>query len=443
MKKPVLLLLLGLVCTILLLPGLQLVTGVITEPELQGVVTVTDKCDLTADSLLSGKFQQCASVWAGNHAGFRRTLIRINNQVTFSLFRISPEESIVLGKDDYLFEKIYINSYLGNDYIGRARIVDRLKRVERFQEILKQHNVDFVLVFTPSKARILSDYLPDHLKSAGQPTNYETYCDVLSKEGSKIHFLDLNRYYQLMRDTATLPLYPKGGTHWTNYSARRYALDTLVKFIGKVRGTPLPKMIPGEITWKDSLENPDEDIAGLLNLFFPYPSGSLPYISVNADSTGAVKPRVLAISDSYFWEFYAWGKLPYVFKSTDFWVWNSVRYPKEKYSQYPQEDLLWLKQDMLAHDVVLLMPTEQNLPTLIEFDERTFIMFDPTNPVLVALMKKRQERIEFYKKLILNDKKWSDVVRQKAVVRNFTFEEMLQRDAEWMLDQEINVQKQK
>jgi hypothetical protein len=70
-------------------------------------------------------------------------------------------------------------------------------------------------------------------------------------------------------------------------------------------------------------------------------------------------------------------------------------------------------------------------------------MFDPTNPVLVALMKKRQERIEFYKKLILNDKKWSDVVRQKAVVRNFTFEEMLQRDAEWMLDQEINVQKQK
>lgn len=441
MRKIILTALLYLSLSVLLFTGLQGIFGFISEKELLGVVTVTEKCSPTADSIFSGKFQQCATAYVSNHAGFRPTLIRIDNQLTFSIFRISPEKNIVLGKDDYLFEMNYINSYLGRDYIGRSRMVEKIRRLEKFQQTLREHNVDFILVFTPSKSRVMPEFMPRKFQSTGQPTNYEVYLDVLSKEGKKINFLDLNRYYLLMRDTALFPLYPKGGTHWTNFSARHWALDTLLRYMEKVRGVKIPRLIPEEVTWTTELQDPDEDIAGLFNLFFRFPSGKMPYQAVRADSSGAVKPRVLAIADSYFWELYGWGQLPHVFRSIDFWVWNNVRYPKEKYKDHPESDYLWYKQDILDHDFVLLMATEPNLPTLLEFDEKTYLMFDPQNPVLLALQKKRLERIGFYKTLIRNDKKWSDLVREKAQIRKITFEEMIQRDAEYMVDREINTMK--
>jgi len=104
---------------------------------------------------------------------------------------------------------------------------------------------------------------------------------------------------------------------------------------------------------------------------------------------------------------------------------------------------MFLKQDILEHKFFILMATEINLPNLLNFDEKTFALFDPDNPIVKELQKKRAERINFFKVMILNNPEWSALVREKAKVRKLSYEQMVQNDAEYMVDYEINNLKNK
>jgi hypothetical protein len=410
----------------------------VKEKELNGVTTVSNTCSPTLDSIIDGSFQQAATIWLNNHMGFRNSLIRLDNQVAFSLFGISPADIVLIGKHNILFQTSYINSYLGNDYTGRTEIAGKVRRMMEFQKILARQNVHFILVFCPSKPRFMPENLPDGLSRKGKMTNYDTYADVLAREGKDLHFIDFNKYFLALKDTSTFTLYPKGGIHWSNFSSRQYALDSLLGYMEHLTGQKYPRPVAKRIWWSDSLLIPDDDLAEMLNLLLPYPSGKVTYADFEIDTVGKVKPDVLAIADSYYWEIYGFDRIASVFNTSDFWVWNKLRYPKSKYKGVRDDDYLFLKNDILAHNFIILMVTETNLPGLLSFDEQTYALFDPENPVVREMQMKRAERIEFFKRLILNDPKWSALVRQKAVDRKITFEQMIQNDAEYMVEQELN-----
>jgi hypothetical protein len=429
--------------SLLLLTGIQGIFRLVREKELLGVVTVSEKCVPTTDSIMNGAFQQCATIYLNNHLGFRNTLIRLNNQVTFSLFRISSASIVLIGKDHFLFQTGYINSYLGNDYAGRTQIAGKVRRLLEFQKIMERYNVHFILAFCPSKARFMPEKLPDKVSSKGHFTNYDTYVDILNNEGKEIHFIDFNRYFQAMKDTCSFTLYPKAGIHWSNFSSRYYALDSLLRYMEHLSGEKYARLETDRIYWSDSLLTPDDDLSEMLNLMLPYPAGKVSYADFAIDTAGKTKPDVLTIGDSYYWQIYGFDKISSIFRQSDFWVWNEVRFPKSKYSGIKADDYTFLKQDLLGHNFIILMVTETNLPTLLNFDEQIYALFDPNNPVVRELQKKRADRIGFFKKLILNDPKWSALVRQKAVDRKISFEQMLENDAEYMVDEEINNLKNK
>lgn len=424
--------------SLLLLTGIQGTFRIVREKDLLGVVTVSEKCSPTFDSISDGTFQQCATLYLNNHLGFRKSLIRINSQITFSLFGISPASNVVIGKDNYLFETGYINAWLGNDYTNREQITGKVRRLVEFQRIMDTHGVHFMLVFCPSKTRFMPENLPLKYRQKGVNTNYDTYVDVLKHEGRELHFIDFNSYFRLLKDTSTFTLYPKGGSHWTNFSSRYYALDSLLRYMEHLSGERYPELVTRRIYWSDSLLVPDDDISTLFNLIWSFPSGKITYADFGIDSSNTVKPDVLAIGDSYYWQIFGFDKIGGIFNISDFWVWNEVFYPKSRYGNIKADDYMFLKQDILNHDFVILMLTEINLPTLLNFDEKIFALFDPDNPVVKELQKKRNERIDFFKALILNDPRWSALVREKAKIRKLTFEQMLQNDAEYMVDYEIN-----
>jgi hypothetical protein len=438
MRSLLLTILLYFFLSLLLFTGIQGIFHPVKENDLLGVVTVSEKCSPTLDSLADGKFQQCATLWLNNHMGFRKTLIRFNNQITFSLFRISPASIVLIGRNQVLFQTGYINSYLGNDYAGSAQIAGKIRRLLQFQNIMEEHNVHFILVFCPSKARFMPENLPAKYRKKGIHTNYDTYVDILKHEGKNLHFIDFNNYFIEMKDTSTFTLYPRAGAHWSNFSSRHYALDSLLGYMEHLSGKKYPRILTNKVYWSDSLLTPDDDLSEMLNLILPYPSGKVSYADFGIDSSGAVKPNVLTVGDSYYWQIFGFDKIRSLFSVSDFWVWNEVRYPKSKYAGIKPNDYMFLKQDLLNHDFIILMTTETNLPTLLNFDETIYALFDPDNPVIRELQKKRAERIGFFKKLILNDPKWTALVRQKAKDRKITFEQMLQNDAEYMVEFEIN-----
>lgn len=436
----------GILCLLvilLLLTGTQGIFGFIKEKDLLGVVDVPDTCSFTTDSLFNGTFQQSASVHLNKHLGFHNTLTRINNQITFSVFGISPANNVIIGRDNYLFEPGYINAWLGKDFTSREKISGKVKRLVKFQQLLNEKGVHFILAFCPSKARFMPENLPEKFRTKGKNTNYDTYVDVIKKEGQGLHFIDFNDYFLKLKDTASFTLYPKGGTHWTNFSSRYYVLDSLLRYMESLSGENYPDIIANRIYWSDSLLIPDDDISTLFNLIFPFPSGKIPYADFGIKSDGTTKPDVLAIGDSYYWQIYGFDKINELFNESDFWVWNEVLYPKSKYANIKSDNYMFLKQDILEHKFIILMATEINLPNLLNFDEKTFALFDPDNPIVKELQKKRAERINFFKVMIRNNPKWSALVREKAKVRKLSYEQMVQNDAEYMVDYEINNLKNK
>jgi hypothetical protein len=438
MRSRLLTIILYFFLSLLLFAGIQGIFHPVKEKKLWGEVSVSDSCIPSLGFFMDGRFQQCATLWINTHLGFRSTLIRINNQIAVSLFSISPAKNVVIGKDHYLFQPEYINSFLGNDYTDRAQITGKVGRLLWFQKILKEQNKHFILVFCPSKARFMPENLPEKYRKKGFHTNYDTYVDVISREGKGLNFIDFNSYFLGLKDTSTFTLYPKAGIHWSNFSSRQYALDSLLGYMEHLSGKKHPRIITERIYQSDSLQIPDDDLAEMLNLLIPYPSGKVTYADFVIDTSGAVKPDVLAIADSYYWEIFGFDKIGSIFNVSDFWVWNEVRYPKSKYDGIRSDDIMFLKQDLLEHDFIILMVTETNLSTLLDFDENTFALFDPENPVIRELQKKRADRIVFFKKLILGDPKWTALIKQKAKDRKVTFEKMLQTDAEYMVEYEIN-----
>jgi hypothetical protein len=204
-----------------------------------------------------------------------------------------------------------------------------------------------------------------------------------------------------------------------------------------LRNIRVPHFTISGVTRTDSLRWPDNDLLATMNILIPFLGDSLPYATLALQpSTSAVKPKLLSISDSYYWNIYGHPLVNDLFSRNDYWYYNSVRYPASHYPNISSSDTAFLKKDLLDHDFVMLMVSETNLPTLFNFPETALSWLVPNDPAIYALYSKRHQKIEYYKNLIRNDPKWLDIISRKAKEKNATLEETIELDAEYMVEEE-------
>ena len=125
--------LLFLVILVVLLGSyVQQKTGIIRSKGLDGFVPPDTLPEFSMKTWMDGSFQQSWSIYKNRHASFRPDLVRLYNQIDYSLFGISHANKIISGKDGYLLAENYINAYLGTDFAGKRPIdilVNQLKFV--------------------------------------------------------------------------------------------------------------------------------------------------------------------------------------------------------------------------------------------------------------------------------------------------------------------------
>ncbi|MBL7711160.1 MAG: hypothetical protein JNL13_01795, partial [Chitinophagaceae bacterium] len=107
-----------LLIAILLLPLVQKRLHLFPEPQLAGAVETAANTGLSAKSWWEGSYQEKKSLYANDNIGFRSWLIKVNNQVDYSLLRKVHTREVVIGKNCCLFEKGYIEKRCGSDYKG-------------------------------------------------------------------------------------------------------------------------------------------------------------------------------------------------------------------------------------------------------------------------------------------------------------------------------------
>src|SRR3989339_457376 len=282
---------------------------------LAGVYSITTKPEFKIKEWFDGNYQVNYEKYIEHNLGLRNILVRIKNQIDYSFFNLSNADKVIVGKEGYLYEKNYIDAYLGNDFVGESAISDKVRKIKEVQKVLKEKNIDLVVALLPGKASFYPEYIPARFDQSKKISmNYDWILKRSYDAG--INVIDLAGYLLSMKQNGQYPLIPKTGIHWSYYGMT-FCADTLIKYMENLREIKLPQIEWSENEVSENPRDPDNDLGDLMNLLWdiPFPPLAYPKISFNTD--GKVKPKVLIVGDSYYWNLQNAGIIENVFANQD------------------------------------------------------------------------------------------------------------------------------
>ena len=351
-------------------------------PELQSVefATVSIK-DLNYKNFKENIFQDKVESACKNNIAFSNYWVRAHNELQYRLFRYTATEKLVLGKNDFFYEEIYITEYLGRNFIGDNLMKKRVLALKKLQDILlKQYNIYLIPVIEPGKAFFSPEAIPNRYHPENKTrSNYESFIDHAYNQ--EVAFLDLNHYFKALQPKSPHLLYSKYGVHWSTYGMWQ-AADTLTKFIEQLCQINLPDILHLSDTNSTYNKDLDFDLEPPMNLMLPLPHESMnfPRKWIICDSTHS-KPKVLTVGDSYYWSLINNGYTNQMFAENPYWYYNRTIWPDIwKWDQ--QVDTSKLKENILKNQIVLIMITDANLYKFgWDFIEQALEKFAPNEPI--------------------------------------------------------------
>lgn len=151
-----------------------------------------------------------------DHAGFRATLIRANNQWLRSLLHTSSNDKVIIGKAGWLFYSETVADFLKEDGFATQWEATLVANLCQLRDDLATRGVDFLLIIIPNKNTIYPEYMPDRFPRRPGPQTYERVRDGLRARG--VWVIDL-RPILLQHKAGGRLLYLPHDTHWNTFGS--------------------------------------------------------------------------------------------------------------------------------------------------------------------------------------------------------------------------------
>lgn len=412
----------------------QHIRPVIKLKPLEGSFTTVNYETITFKNWFDGNYQVGADQYLNQEFGFRNLFIRLYNQIRFSFFNKTNTQSVVIGKDNYIYEYGYILAYNGQECLGEKAINDTVSQLKHLQDTLFSLGKHLLVVFAPSKVRTYPEYISDSLNhDPNRNTNYKFFKRAFENQG--VNFLDFNPIFLDKKEKSSYLLFPKLGVHWSRLEAVR-AYDTILKRLSYLSGKNLPNVNVESIESKNELESPDDDAINSMNLFFypKHPDMGYPIISINKENKEL--SNLLVVGDSYWWDIFL-RKLPKkTFKFNEFWYYNREIWGNNFFGNL-KADSVDTKRHVLQNDFIVLICTESNY-------SRTGFGF--VNRALTALRKNismTANELTDYIDYIKSEEKWMEQIIQKANYRHISIDSMILKDADWVFQRHGPIRKKR
>ena len=342
----------------LCIPYIKYLAKPVKKSTLYGAFDIHKNPELSIDNWLEGTYQKAFDQFYNQNFCLNSFYIKLNNQFFYSIFQESATKTIVAGKDNYLFEKKYIDSYLGNDFKGEAALDSIIKNLKSVQTFLETNNAEFVLLLAPNKARVFPQYFPykyRHVKPGR--TNYDYFINAL--KNNNINHIDFNTWIESLKVSDELR-FTKYSTHWSVYSGV-LASDSLFKYIAYKKGISNKVIIFDSITYTNQYRESDNDLAWGLNLNWDLPALKYCYPTFHIKEDSAFKNiKWLGIGDSFYWYTYNIIIDKKVFNNHSFWYYSKLLYPESTIKETPVTTEL-ISAAMKKNDVVVMVISEPNL----------------------------------------------------------------------------------
>lgn len=328
---------------------------------LNGSFEVLEKPKFKWDEWREGSYQPKEEAWLNQEMGGREYLVRLRNQYYFSVFNEAKANGVSPAKDGVLLDTEYVAAFYGTDFAGEEFLTEKLRKWKRVQHGLDSLGIKAILCLAPGKGSFYEDQFSDFLKDKHQRmTNYQFIRNWGSE--NELRILDLKKCYHNWNDTASYPLFPKGGIHWSEYGIA-LVCDTLRGYIQSVTGRPLQKFWY-DLEISDTARGGDNDIAVGMNLLFTPNKERLAYpIRYFGEDPGIQPTKLLTIADSYYYGIVYSGFCDRICSFGGFWYYFRETYPSEIFSGRNVDDLNILEELKKQH-VLMLMMTEPQLKRL-------------------------------------------------------------------------------
>jgi len=347
------------ILSLMLLPLIQSKKKLVEIEPLNGAITELEDPYFTMERWLDGSYQKKQQDYLNENFGFRNVFVRLNNELNFRLYDEINAKNVILGKDDYLFEENYILTYKGKDFIGSQQIEEKVNKLAKLKDTLNAKGIDIMVLLAPGKGSYYPEFIPDEYHpNVRSITNYKVYKRELSK--TKIHLLDAHKWFRDMKKTSPHPLFPKTGIHWSTYG-EFLVVDSLMSYISKISPTyKMPKYIVDKIEVSSEMKNRDNDIEKGMNLLLDVQDLEMAYPKHHLQSDSLTRtPRVLCVSDSFYWGIYNMGVPRDVFNRGQFWFYNRKIFEEGK-SPRMVNDINVLR-EVEKHNLILLIATDATL----------------------------------------------------------------------------------
>ena len=165
-------------------------------------------------SLIMGRqdFPSRFEAYYNDNYGFRDFLIRLKNQLNYSLFEKSDQ--VIIGKSSFLFYRRVVE----NDEIQVERRIDQelpklLGKLHKLATILKKQGAQLVILPMPLKNSIYPELLPRYAPHRPSPLAIQRFITELKNQPE---ILVLDTYSQMMSLKSQIPVFHKTDFHWND-----------------------------------------------------------------------------------------------------------------------------------------------------------------------------------------------------------------------------------
>ena len=353
----------------LALPLVQMLTGFPPDYTLQGVETAVARPPVTLAGWWNGTLQAELDTWINQRIGLRGFLVRTANQFNYTLFGELPVRrgtQVLLGREGFLYEKVYVDAFNANGQRGEAELRDVSASTRRLQDRLARDGIAFLLVIAPSKAEIYPEFLPPEADVAGRSgrrSNYQNIIGFLRQDG--VNLVDAHELFLQWKGVPDAPLlFAKGGTHWNEYGAARI-VEQITGRLRELTGKDLPAArITGSVTNR-TIAGADNDLAELLNLWSGRPLAGPQVHPVAETMAGGHAPDILFIGDSFVFTLTNFMDRQGLYRKRDTYYYYNRRY---FYPEAPNAPLEKRQLDLLAEirgrDAIVVEVGEYWLPRI-------------------------------------------------------------------------------
>lgn len=251
---------------LIMFPYLNSLTHIIKNEELKGVSEEKSKPTYGVKSYLKGEYQTDFDDYYLENFPYRNIAIKNYNQLRYTLFN---KGTVIVGKEKYLYEESYIKEYLGIDIeVSDEYMNNLMNNLNVINSICKQNNKEMYIIITPSKAEIMSEYIPDKYyalasENEGYIRGYDLLTEKLNNMGIK--YFDSPKY--LKENESITPIFYKTGIHWSFVSSTQ-VLSNFIKYINNTSNLDIRNLdVIGTEMSTEPYFDEDEDMYSLLNIY--------------------------------------------------------------------------------------------------------------------------------------------------------------------------------